>query len=312
MVTPELATQWLEKNTDNRPMRQSHVELLAREMREGKWQLMPDGIAFDTNGVLMNGQHRLWAVVESGMTVPMRVTFDALPGNRLVLDRQAVRNLGDNTKISQKWVNVYSSMIQMSKGRSYKPSPSDIVAMHAYFGRVCSELHEYCGSPRKFYSCAAVRAAVITAVHTGTKQEYVFKCYRDLVTYHLTELPPALGHLIRYFDRYINNRPSVLASTGSPANQIEIFAHALCTFRHTPGDTAQFQVHKDDMIRVLKELRVLVTKALENEKPLDPKDKQIETLTQKVLQKEKVIQAHLSQKVQSEIIKGQAETSLCR
>ncbi|HSW45686.1 MAG TPA: ParB/RepB/Spo0J family partition protein [Phycisphaerae bacterium] len=36
----------------------------------------PQGIAFDVNGVLQDGQHRLWAIALSGCTVPMNVTVN--------------------------------------------------------------------------------------------------------------------------------------------------------------------------------------------------------------------------------------------
>jgi len=45
-------------------------------MKAGRWKLTHVGIAFDINNVLQDGQHRLWAVVFSGRTVEMSVTFN--------------------------------------------------------------------------------------------------------------------------------------------------------------------------------------------------------------------------------------------
>jgi len=75
-VGPEQAVKWLEANTRNRPLDQRHVDYLAAEMKAGRWKLTHHGIAFDVNGVLQDGQHRLWAVVMSGCTVEMSVTFN--------------------------------------------------------------------------------------------------------------------------------------------------------------------------------------------------------------------------------------------
>jgi hypothetical protein len=73
-VSPELASQWLsENNSHNRKLVEAHVERLAHEMKAGRWQLTHQGIAFSTKGVLLDGQHRLWAIVMSETTVPMRV-----------------------------------------------------------------------------------------------------------------------------------------------------------------------------------------------------------------------------------------------
>jgi len=85
-VTPDLACRWLEANTQNRAINPAHVDSLARDMKAGRWHLTHQGIAFDTHGLLVDGQHRLWAVLEADMTVTMRVFFNQPPENRCVLD----------------------------------------------------------------------------------------------------------------------------------------------------------------------------------------------------------------------------------
>jgi len=90
-VGPPRAFQWLEGNTHNRPITQAHVDRLARDMKAGRWRLTHQGIAFDTDGLLVDGQHRLWAITEADMTVVMRVFFNEPPDNRHVLDTGARR-----------------------------------------------------------------------------------------------------------------------------------------------------------------------------------------------------------------------------
>lgn len=75
-IDPDRAMQLLEFNTRNRTLDQKHVDSLAAEMKAGRWKLTHEGIAFDVNGVLQDGQHRLWAVALSGCTVPMNVTVN--------------------------------------------------------------------------------------------------------------------------------------------------------------------------------------------------------------------------------------------
>lgn len=73
-VTPEVATALLEKNTSNRPLSNSVVASYARQMREGIWRYNPqDSIVVHASGRLLNGQHRLWAVVESGVPVDLHL-----------------------------------------------------------------------------------------------------------------------------------------------------------------------------------------------------------------------------------------------
>ena len=94
-VTPEMAEKFLERNTRNRKLRQSVVNKYAADMRAGRWMVGPDAIAFDVNGAIINGQHRLWAVFESGMTVPMVVMTGLEPGVVAVLDDHLKRNMAD-------------------------------------------------------------------------------------------------------------------------------------------------------------------------------------------------------------------------
>jgi hypothetical protein len=74
LVTPELATRWLEKNhEENRPIRWQAVEAMANDIRSGAFKLTHQAIAFSEAGALLDGQHRLSAVVTSGESVRMLV-----------------------------------------------------------------------------------------------------------------------------------------------------------------------------------------------------------------------------------------------
>lgn len=72
-VTPKLAAEYLKKNTQNRPVNNMHVSRLAADMTAGEWQVNGEAIIFADDGTLLDGQHRLEAVVLSGATVPMSV-----------------------------------------------------------------------------------------------------------------------------------------------------------------------------------------------------------------------------------------------
>lgn len=76
-ITPEKAQKWLGRNhPDNRGVAHNRVEAFAGDMREGHWKVTHQGIAFDAEGRLIDGQHRLLAVVSSGKTVRMMVTWN--------------------------------------------------------------------------------------------------------------------------------------------------------------------------------------------------------------------------------------------
>ncbi|MBC3785741.1 hypothetical protein [Spirosoma utsteinense] len=64
-ITPELAQQLLDKNTDNRPLRDRHVLFLSNQMKAGAWQITGDPVKVARSGRLLDGQHRLAAIVRS-------------------------------------------------------------------------------------------------------------------------------------------------------------------------------------------------------------------------------------------------------
>ena len=71
-VTPELASIYLQilEYGGQRKVRQAHVERLSNEMRRGTFRpgTMIETMAFGGREYLINGQHRLHAVIESGTT----------------------------------------------------------------------------------------------------------------------------------------------------------------------------------------------------------------------------------------------------
>lgn len=77
-VTPDLAQRWLKDSNyaDNRPISRSWVEYLARQMTKDLWQDNGEPLIFDLEDHLLDGQHRLSAVVLSGKTQ----TFDVRRG----------------------------------------------------------------------------------------------------------------------------------------------------------------------------------------------------------------------------------------
>jgi hypothetical protein len=102
-VTPEMASRWLEGNTHNRRINQTHVNRLAEEMKAGRWRLTHQGIAFSASGTLLDGQHRLWAIVLSGATVKVRVFFNEPAGNEGAIDGGLSRSDADRLTLTGKF-----------------------------------------------------------------------------------------------------------------------------------------------------------------------------------------------------------------
>src|SRR5437588_12211091 len=72
-ITPAKAGEMLDANTTNRPLSKAVVRSFAEAMRRGEWVVTHQGIAFDTAGVLVDGQHRLAAIIEADLPVDLTV-----------------------------------------------------------------------------------------------------------------------------------------------------------------------------------------------------------------------------------------------
>ncbi|TAJ21820.1 MAG: hypothetical protein EPO65_00535 [Dehalococcoidia bacterium] len=94
-VTPEMAERWLKQNTKNRPLTPSDVNRYARDMLSGAWEFTGEAIKFGNNGALLDGQHRLAAIIKSGVTLPLLVIRELDPAVQRVMDTGRRRTAAD-------------------------------------------------------------------------------------------------------------------------------------------------------------------------------------------------------------------------
>lgn len=172
LITPEKAAEYLSSNFGNRSLRKSHISALADEMKRGNWQCTHQGIAFNDKGILVDGQHRLHAVLLSGVSVELQVTrgIKAPDHVALKIDLSARRSTGDLMKISSKVASVLNVLARMMNGWNHPPIS---------YVEECSIFYRYdvetiCNiSPNHLplISTAPVRAAAV-AMLTFSKSDY--------------------------------------------------------------------------------------------------------------------------------------------
>jgi hypothetical protein len=95
IIDPIKASDYLETMDLNRPVIESRVKLYARQMSAGEWLPSPQPIIFNTEGQLIDGQHRLWAVIESGASIEVAVARNYDTSIREVLDTGKSRTATD-------------------------------------------------------------------------------------------------------------------------------------------------------------------------------------------------------------------------
>jgi len=134
-VTPTKAKQWLQGNVDNRKLRETRVLFFARLLQEGEWELTGDAIVFDDKGVLINGQHRLTALVVSKISAEFLVLRGVPSKAQEVMDQGLSRNLSDqlhrrgvpyNTQVAGalQWLAQMDYIEKKGKGNVHYSDPS--------------------------------------------------------------------------------------------------------------------------------------------------------------------------------------------
>ena len=111
-ITPSLAVEWLAKNLNFRKKRQWWVADIARDITAGRYALNGETIKFNERGELIDGQHRLSAVVLAGVPIQSYVVFGVR--GESTIDRGHSRLFSDElTNMGHKHVTVLAAVLRM-------------------------------------------------------------------------------------------------------------------------------------------------------------------------------------------------------
>jgi len=99
-ITPKMAEAYLRKNIVNRPVREMKVKQYMRDMLNERWnEETGETIIFDVEGNLVDGQHRLTAVLKSGKTLKWLVVRGVNSRAQRTINTGAPRTVGDQLHI---------------------------------------------------------------------------------------------------------------------------------------------------------------------------------------------------------------------
>jgi len=151
-VTPSIAEAWLNANETNRKLRPGVVERYAADMQSGRWTECLVPIAFYEDGTLANGQHRLWAICESGVTVQFEILRGLSKEAGLNIDTGLNRTLVDNARISGEYPNLTNEFVSAARavndgvhGSALQTGRKQGVRSHAQSLEICERFTESVG-----------------------------------------------------------------------------------------------------------------------------------------------------------------------
>lgn len=95
VITPDIAREWLAKNSRNRQVSMAAVSRLKYAMENGLWHFDGSPIRRDAEGNLLDGQHRLTAVLDSGKSILFHVIDGIDASTQATMDTGRKRSLAD-------------------------------------------------------------------------------------------------------------------------------------------------------------------------------------------------------------------------
>jgi len=93
IITPDRARSLLESNTNNRPVIKASLAKLCNEMQMGRFVFNGDAIRISKTGRLLDGQHRLLAVVKTGISIETFVVYGLNDECFKTIDQGSLRTL---------------------------------------------------------------------------------------------------------------------------------------------------------------------------------------------------------------------------
>lgn len=173
----------------NRRVDPSRVQRLMEAIMRGEWLVTHQGIALDRDNRLLDGQHRLQAIVASGRTVRMNVSFDVDPAAFAVIDNGKPRGVAFAIGVSSRDASTALAALRVMQG-PVKPTPQQVRGVLEWLGPPLERLSERCGTVVRVRSSAPVRLAAAARILQGEPAaSHAAAAYRSFVLMD-DDLPP--------------------------------------------------------------------------------------------------------------------------
>lgn len=231
-VTPELAAEWLKKNTDNRALRNWHVESLASAILRDEWVLTHQGVAFSTDGRLIDGQHRLAAIVRANRPVLISVTRNVVESAFKTIDQGIKRTLSDVFGVDSRIMEPVRAACTIYYGNS-RTTPDRVEAIYeSGLGATLAELVAFCGTSRRVFSSANFKLGAAISIMDGSEKGYVMTQYKAMLNLDVDNLSNASKAILK----------QVQQGTCLSKRSGDLLARSLIVFDQSKRDCTKIQI----------------------------------------------------------------------
>lgn len=227
-MTPGRALEWLERHNYNnpRPINRNRVKVYAEVMRKGGWKISAEPLQIAHSGRMLNGQHRLSAVVESGVTVTFAVARNVPEENASAIDRGLSRSRAHAIARNKKVVELAVLVVNLC-GNPWSPSAQ--FATDEEVERVCDELEgahelllsEGTSKATAVFASTPYRLAAVIRILLGD-EEYALQTYRALIVGPYSDLSPTAEALHRRITRELSSGSGLVHGLSAKLRQTRL------------------------------------------------------------------------------------------
>ena len=210
-------------------------------MRNGDFHTTHQGICFSETGDLIDGQHRLLAIVEAGLAVEIMVTRGMPDDSWHALDIGVKRSLSDITAVNRKIVEPLRYMLTLIFVR--QPTFEDLDSLlKSRIGQAMNIVHELCPQSKRLFSGAPIKSmAALQVAVSGS--DYAAHQYHALVIQDYSAMTP-----------YVQSFCKQLVARGGIVNQrTELACRAFMAFDESSSQKSRIQL--TDRLPITEEIR---------------------------------------------------------
>jgi hypothetical protein len=252
-ITPEIAREYLALNHfKNRPLSKAVIDKYATDMTSGAFQTTHQGIAFNQHGKLVDGQHRLSAIVQSGASVPLVVAHGVVTDDVMGLhvDIGMARSVADIYGLSKRPSSVCSFIARYDIGRHVPKSQ-----MKKYVTAFADDANEICKHVHANIKTVSASQVVSAGLISGKINNNLQQCF-DTID-RLTRLDfNAMTPIEQVFVR--------AAQTGSitaRGSDLSLFEKALALFDPSASQNSRLYASEARAAQAKEYIRATVRKA---------------------------------------------------
>jgi hypothetical protein len=226
VITPETAAAYLATSTGNRPISRTRVLQYVSDMIDDAWELTHQSIAFDDDGVLIDGHHRLTAVTVANKPVTMLVTRGVAAEAYSTIDIGRTRTLADAARLNRYIVAPFRLAWSMSAAERVHNSrvlstnavhglgASAVQALAMSTGGEMLELvHNLLGNRNLGVLTAPMRLAGMVRLHEGEDRDFICGQLVALARREYNLMTPTTQLLCRRIEMKSLSREPKLLST---------------------------------------------------------------------------------------------------